>query len=370
MKIDASDVPALERGAALLASGGGGSTAVAAEWLTASLGTGAAIDVEAVADLAPEARVVPVGGFGSAVALSEKPPSGEEIGAAVAAICSWAGESADALMPTGFASINGLLSLMLGMRFGLPWVDADLAGRGLARFAQTSVCAVGRPLAPVAMAESSGHLIVVAAGSPSQVQRTAQMFVSSSSGWAVVAMAPIAVADLPHCAVLATISSALLLGRQALAAGTPPDFAGFASDVGGRLLAAGRVVEISRRPGPADSESAGFGRGSVMIAGHAGRAVLRIEMGTEYLMAVRDGDVVATTPDVLAVVDRRTGSPIACDAIRTGLEVAVLQLPAPLFWSHPQRIEVLAPRAYGIDTDPVLLPRADAASVSLVGRER
>jgi hypothetical protein len=93
-------------------------------------------------------------------------------------------------------------------------------------------------------------------------------------------------------------------------------------------------------------------------------------MGTEYLMAVRDGDVVATTPDVLAVVDRRTGSPIACDAIRTGLEVAVLQLPAPLFWSHPQRIEVLAPRAYGIDTDPVLLPRADAASVSLVGRER
>jgi DUF917 family protein len=277
---------------------------------------------------------------------------------------------ADALMSTGFAGINGLFSLMLGMRFGLPWVDADLAGRGLARLAQTSVCAAGRPLAPVAIAESSGHLVVVAGGSPSQVQRTAQMFVSSSSGWAVMAMAPIAVVDLPDCAVLAAVSSALMLGRQALAAGTPPDFAGFAVNVGGRLLAAGRVVEISRRPGPADHENAGFGRGSVMIAGHTGRTVLRLEMGTEYLMAVRDGDVVATTPDVLAVVDRRTGSPIACDAIRTGLDVAVLQLPAPLFWRDPQRIEVLAPRAYGIDIDPVVLPRADAAPASPTGRAR
>lgn len=359
LNINASDLPALERGLALLASGGGGSTVWTAEWLTAALEAGGKIAVRTVADLAPEARVVPVGGFGSAVALSEKPPSGNEMLAAVAAICNWTGEHADALIPAGFAGSNGLLSLMLGMQLGLPWIDSDLAGRGLARIDQTSVCAAGRPLAPVAVAETSGHLIVVAEGSPSQVQRTAQMFVSGTSGWAVIAMAPIAAVELFDCAVPAAISSALLLGRRALAAGAPPEFGGFAQAIGGRLLAEGRVVEMSRRPGPADHERAGFGRGSVMIATHTGRTLLRVEMGTEYLLAVRDGVVVATTPDVLAVVDRRTGSPIACDAVRTGLDVAVLQVPAPPFWTDPRRISVLAPRSYGIDTEPMVLPRGD-----------
>jgi hypothetical protein len=356
MIIDATDVPALERGASLLASGGGGSTVTVMEGLIAALEAGGEIRLTSLRDVPAGARVVPVGGIGSAVALSEKPPSGGEMAAAVAAICSWTGESADALIPAGFAGVNALLPFMLGMRLDLPWVDADLAGRGLSRMDQTSVCAAGRELTPLALAETSGQRIVVADGSAIQAGRTSQMFVSGSSGWAFIAIAPIAVQDLFTCAVPATVTSALRLGRLSLDAGTPPDLTGFAAEVGGRLLVVGRVVEISRRPGPSEQGLAGFSRGSAMIATHTGRSVLRLEMGTEYVVAFRDGEVVATTPDVLVVVDRRTGTPVACDAVRTGLDVGVLQLPGPRFWKEPSRIAVLAPRAYGIDTDPVVLP--------------
>ncbi|GAA3161100.1 hypothetical protein [Nonomuraea salmonea] len=126
-------------------------------------------------------------------------------------------------------------------------------------------------------------------------------------------------------------------------------------EAGGRVLALGRVIEVVRRPGPRLHGRAGFSRGGVTVADHATGALLRLEMENEYLLALRDGRVVASTPDVLAVLDRRTVTPISGDAVRAGMEVMVLQVPIAPFWTDPGRIALVAPRAYGIDCEPVLL---------------
>jgi DUF917 family protein len=71
---------------------------------------------------------------------------------------------------------------------------------------------------------------------------------------------------------------------------------------------------------------------------------------------------------VLTVLDRRTGVPISCDAIRQGVEVAVLQLAAAEFWTDPRHLP--APRVrhrhrtgdvmklHRVLAHPVLLPRS------------
>jgi DUF917 family protein len=123
-----------------------------------------------------------------------------------------------------------------------------------------------------------------------------------------------------------------------------------ATALGGRLLASGRVVEVTRHGPPSR-----FGRGTVAVHDTASGTVLRIEMENEYLLALADGAVVATTPDVLCVLDGRTGEPIQCDRIRAGGKVDVAQLPAAPFWRRPAVIERVGPRAFGLDTDPVLL---------------
>ncbi|NBH10872.1 DUF917 family protein, partial [Amycolatopsis sp. SID8362] len=102
--------------------------------------------------------------------------------------------------------------------------------------------------------------------------------------------------------------------------------------------------------------SPGFGRGSVTLADHRDGALLRLEMENEYLLALRDGAPVASTPDVLSVLDHRTGAPVSCDAIRAGVEVDVVRLAAAPFWTDPRWLPVVHPRAYGIDCDPVGLP--------------
>jgi DUF917 family protein len=355
MRIEAGDVAALARGVSLLGSGGGGDTVTGASLLRQRLAAGQDVTVVGADELPSDARVVPVGVVGATAVFAEKLPGGGEFRTAVGAIERWTRESVDALMSIEVGGLNGMLPLAVATDLGLSTVDADLSGRGLPRLDQLSVAAVGRGLAPAVLAEPSGQVLVLAGGSAGDVERAARSFLAAAGGWAVLALAPIPARELAVCALPGTVTSALDLGRRALSAGREPDLGTLADVTGGRILAVGRAIEVARRAGPARHGRTGFGRGSVTVLDHVSAALLRLEMENEYLLALRDGVVVATTPDVLAVLDRRTGVPISCDAVRRGIEVAVLQLPAPGFWTDPAVLPVVRPRAYGIDADPVLL---------------
>lgn len=349
VSIDSTSLDALERGVTLLGSGGGGRTATAATLVRERLDAGGDIVLTAVSDLPGDALVVPIGGIGATAALVEKLPGGNEFRDAVGAVERWTGTVADAAMTIEIGGLNGLFGLVGAEQLGLPCVDADLSGRTLPRLDQFSPVAAGRDLGPVAMGEPGGQVLLLDRSSPAQVERTMRAMLTFT-GWGVIALQPIPARELPGCAVVGSIGAAIELGRLALELGP----AELAAAAGGRALGQGRVVEVARRVDPERHDNPGFGRGSVTVQGTAG-VLLRVEMENEYLLALRDGVVIASTPDVLVLLDRRTAVPIACEDVRQGHEVAVLQLPAPAFWTDPRHRGPVAPRAYGIDSDPVLL---------------
>ncbi|WP_028936045.1 DUF917 domain-containing protein [Pseudonocardia spinosispora] len=352
MHIDHNAVTALERGVTLLGSGGGGDSATMAELMRFRLRSRRELSVTPVSELPDDATVVPVGMVGATSALTEKLPSGREFADAVSAIERWTGTSADAVVSIEIGGTNGLLGLVAADELGLPCVDADLCGRALSRLDQFSLVAAGRELGPVALSDPRGQLVVLDRSAPARIERTVRALITLG-GWGMLALAPVLASELTHCAVLGTVSAALRLGELALSL-SPPDLA---EAVGGRLLGEGRVVEVARRLEPGRHDDPGFGRGSATVQATAG-GLVRLEMENEYLLALCDGVVVATTPDLLVVLDKRTGVPIPCDRLRQGMEVGVLQLPAPEFWRDPRRGAAVWPRAYGIDCDPVLLAGA------------
>ncbi|MCI2424144.1 DUF917 domain-containing protein [Saccharopolyspora sp. K220] len=353
MRIGLSDVASLERGVSLLGSGGGGDTVTAAALLRNRLTAGHPMTVIPTSELAADAQVVPIGVIGATAVFAEKLPSGAEFGAAVSAMEQWTGRAADAVVSIEVGGLNGVLPLFAAEQLGLTGVDADLSGRGVPRLDQLSVAAAGNGLAPAVLAEPGGQVLLLAEGTPAEVERNARAFLANSGGWAVLALAPIPARELPACAILDTVSAALSLGRRALALGERPEADELAAATGGQVLGLGRVVEVSRRP--SEPGRTGFARGSVTVLDHRTRSLLRLEMENEYLLALCDGEPVASTPDVLAVLDRRTGVPILCDVVRPGVEVTVLRLPAVEFWTDPRRLPVVEPRAFGIDCDPILL---------------
>ena len=78
---------------------------------------------------------------------------------------------------------------------------------------------------------------------------------------------------------------------------------------------------------------------------------LRIEIGHEYLAILEDGEVRATTPDIITLFDVYSGHTVTTDSLRYGQRVVVLVMPCPELWLQPAGLELAGPRAFGLDLD-------------------
>ncbi|WP_433559191.1 DUF917 domain-containing protein [Pseudonocardia xinjiangensis] len=351
----AGDVDALVVGLMLLGAGGGGDPQPFRHPLRRAL-AGAEVVLHDPADLG-DAPVVAVGMLGATRVLTEKLPSGREITTAVRALARWTGVEPAAVMPYEAAGLNGAMAVAAACELGLPLVDADLMGRALPRLDQLTRAVDGGPVTPYAMAEPTGQIVLVDDATPAALERIARTVVAQGGGWAGGALAPVPASQVCTDSCVGTLARALRLGRAHAGLGRPT-----ADEVGaalaGRVLAAGRTVEIARQP------SASFGRaGIAVVDDRPAGGVLRIEAENEYLLALLDGEPVASCPDLLCLLDRRTSAPIAVDALRLGDDVLAVVLPGPQWWrASPERLRHVAPRAFGLDCDAVLLP--DPAAVA------
>jgi DUF917 family protein len=78
---------------------------------------------------------------------------------------------------------------------------------------------------------------------------------------------------------------------------------------------------------------------------------VRLELRDEYLLALEDGAVAAAVPDLICVLAAETGEPVAAHALRHGLAVAVVALPAPAVWRSGRGLELVGPGAFGYHVD-------------------
>jgi len=347
VRLGAADVDPLVVGLQLLGSGGGGDPLPFRQVLRRVLADGG-VELHDPAELG-DAPVVAVGMLGATRVFAEKLPSGQEITRAVRALARWTGVMPAALMPYEAAGLNGALAMAAAAELGLPLVDADLMGRALPRLDQLTRAVAGGRLTPYALAEANGQVVLVDDADPVALERVARTVVAQGGGWAGGALAPVPARIVTTDSCTGTLARALRLGC-AHAGLVRPSPAEVADALGGRVLAAGRTVEIARHP------SQSFGRAGVTIVGEGGR-VLRVEAENEYLLAILDGEPVASCPDLLCLLDRRTAAPIAVDALRLGDDVLAVALPGPPWWrAAPERLRHVDPRAFGLGCDAVLLP--------------
>ncbi|MFO7249344.1 MAG: DUF917 domain-containing protein [Actinomycetes bacterium] len=352
MRLGPAEVDDLARGTALLGSGGGGQTDLAARVLRRALATGRPITLLDPGDVGGDGYVVPVGLVGAVSVFYERLPSGGEWTPVFAAILDRTRVAPAGVIAIEVGGVNGIVVFVAAAELGLPVIDADLQGRALPRIDQMSVAALGEPITPLAIGDASGRLLVLDGMPPAAAERVVRGALSEFGGWAAFAMRPLRVADLDRLTIPGSLGRALRLGARHAAWNRSADPDAMAAALGGRVLGAGRVLEVVRH-----RATVGFGRGSVIIRAHGG-GLLRLEMENEYLLALADGRPVASTPDILCLLDRATGIPVSCDTVRGGLDVVALHLPGPSFWWRPGVTHAVAPRAFGLDIDPIRLDPA------------
>lgn len=82
-------------------------------------------------------------------------------------------------------------------------------------------------------------------------------------------------------------------------------------------------------------------------------SIMTIYFQNENLVAIRDGEVIASTPDIITVIDSETGKPITTERHRYGLRVIVIGIPCDQKWRSDEGLKVVGPKYFGYNINYV-----------------
>ncbi|MFC7326070.1 DUF917 domain-containing protein [Halorubrum rutilum] len=309
-------------GGAILGGGGGGSLDEGIEFGELAVEYGSPT-LRPISELDPSEVVLTVSGVGAPAATDShvKPADYVQAVELVMNRIAERGRSVGALMTNemgGFASVNGLLQSAVT---GLPLVDAACNGRAHPTGPMGSIGLSSDETvlqAGVGGEPDTGrrHELVVEAHLSSAAD-TIRQIAEAAGGLVAVARNPVPAEYAESNAALSVYDQAKTLGQ---AVQTARDGETAAAEVASLLDG---EVAITGTVDSRELETAGgFDIGTVVVDDH------ELTFWNEYMTFSRDGERLATFPDLITTLDTDTGEPISTAEIAEGQSVTVVLAPA------------------------------------------
>jgi len=337
----------IARGAAVLGTGGGGDPYIGKLMAQGALRRRGNVDLLDPMELDDDDLVVPTAMMGAPTVMVEKIPSGEEIVSAFKALEKYLGRPVRATMSCEAGGLNSTTPFTVAAELGIPLVDADMMGRAFPELQMATPTLSGVTATPMAIADEKGNSAVITTVSNRWTESLARTLTIDMGCSAMIAIYPMTGKQVKETCVLHTITLLERIGitiREARQRHEDP-IAAVIGATNGYVIWRGKVGDIARR-----TES-GFARGEAVIAGvdaFDGRE-LRVAFQNEFLVARAGYEVLATTPDLITMLDDETGEPITTEGLRYGFRVAVLSMPCDPRWRTPEGLQVVGPGYFGYD---------------------
>ncbi|MHA6794427.1 DUF917 domain-containing protein [Pseudonocardia bannensis] len=347
--VDERQLTDIALGAGILGTGGGGDPYIGTLLARDAIREHGPVEVVDLDEVPDDAFVIPSAMMGAPTVMVEKLPSGDEVVAAFRKLERHLGQKATHTMPIEIGGLNSVIPFCLAARERLPVIDADLMGRAFPELQMCMPTLFGGKAAPMAIADDKGNASIIDAIDNRWTERLARSQTIDMGCAALIGLYPLAAARLRDCTIPNTLRMAEELGRLVRetreAHGDPA--AVVPKYLGGVQLFKGKVVDVHRRT------EGGFARAEVRIEGLHDDAgtTLRLQTQNEHLVAERDGEVLASVPDLIIVLDSETGQPITTEDLRYGFRVTVVAAPCDPRWRTEAGLEVVGPRYFGYDFD-------------------
>ncbi|MFD6055573.1 DUF917 domain-containing protein [Agromyces sp. NPDC060279] len=352
--ITESDIDEIALGAAVLGTGGGGDPHVGsliAKRLIRLHGPVRLIDVDALED---RDFVVPIGGIGAPSVSVERIQAESELLAALEAIEGAVRRVPTAIMPIEVGGGNSMLPIAAAALAGLPVVDGDAMGRAFPEAQMVTFHLAGYGPGATVLVDHRGNEVVSRPVDGAWSERLARAATVEMGGAATMIDYAYGGEVVRECAIPATLTQAqrigrILLGRDASGAELRDDekIDALCAELDAVRLFDGKVADLQREV------VGGFTRGAAELDGvgeDRGRG-FRLDFQNEMLLARRDGELAAVTPDLIAVLDLATGLPITTEALRYGARVTVIAMPCHEKWRTEAGLATAGPAHFGYDVD-------------------
>lgn len=345
------DVEDLATGAAILGTGGGGDPYLGKLMALSVLEKGMKINVIPPEEVPDDALIIPSAAMGTPTVLIEKISKGDEVLHAFNRLKKIFGREVFATMPLEAGGVNSINPLTVGAKCGIPIVDADGMGRAFPELQMTTFHVNGIPSTPMTLADEKGNVVIIDAVDNVWAEKLARVVTVRFGGTAWISLYPMTGKDVKRAGVPKTLSLARDIGRSirlARVEKSDPIEAILKITHGYRLFE-GKIVDVQRRI------VSGFARGEASIEGTGkyGDSRLVLQFQNENLVAIRDGEVICSVPDLISVLDIDTGFPITTEYLRYGYRVAVIGMPSNEKWRTEKALKVVGPRYFGYEIDYV-----------------
>ena len=343
--IGPAEIEPLARGCAILGTGGGGEVYTGSLIARQALTDFGPVGVVSIDELDPAGLLLPLGMIGAPTVAIEKIPNGRESAVLRDHLERLTGRRAVAVMASEIGGSNGLLPVAWAAALGLPLVDADSMGRAFPEVHQVSQHVAGRKPELIALTDERGSVVTLQPISGEWAETLARTVTVAFGGSAAMADYVMTVSEAKGAVIEGSVSRAIAIGR-AVASSLDP-VAALVESVGASRLIEGKVVDVDRRT------TGGFARAAVSIegTGAATGRMLTLEIQNENLVALEAGQVLASVPDLITVIDAVTADAIATEFVRYGQRVVVIAFPCDPLWRTAKGIETAGPRAFGYDFD-------------------
>lgn len=357
--IDEEALDDITLGSTILGSGGGGDPYVGmllARDAIRRFGPVRLVDIEEVPD---DANVVFIAGIGAPGVLIEKLPRAVEYERVLDELERFTGVTYDYVCPIEAGGLNAVTPFATAAARDLPVIDADGMGRAFPHLEMVTPTLYGGSATPMVMIDEHGNSMFLESATNAWAEAYARAAVLASGANAASALYPMSGRQAKEWLVRGALSMAQDIGRtirEAREAHASPVHA-VLEQQGGVLLFTGKVEEVERR------NERGWTIGTAHLSGIDADAghTMTVHFQNENLAAKRDGEVVASSPDLIMAMEIDTGEPIPAEEIRYGYRVVVIGLPADPHWRTEAGIELSGPRRFGYDID--YRPVEDAVAV-------
>ena len=265
------------------------------------------------------------------------------------------GKKIYAFMPIEAGGVNSMLPIAACARLGLPLVDCDGMGRAFPELQMVTFTIGGMSATPMALTDEKGNSVIFETITNKWTEELARAVTMSCGGSVSVSLYPMTGAQMKAYSVKNIVTRSQKLGEAIRTVKncaddvTPEEH--FLQFSEGYKLFKGKIADVLRETRGA------FNFGKVMLEGigECKGHQAYVEFQNENLTATVDGEILATTPDLICLVDTETFTPVTTDALKYGKRVLVIGLKCFEMWRTPAGIDLVGPRYFGCDTDYIPL---------------
>ncbi len=348
--LSASDIEALAVGAWILGTGGGGSPYLGLLNMRRLYAEGRRVRMIQPETLADDDLVAIVSNMGAPLVGQERLTDSRTIARAVALMEEYLGRKFRAVMTVEIGGGNAIQPLMAAAHLEIPVVDADTMGRAYPEAQMTSVAVGDLQPWPLTTVDCRGlESVVSRVPSWKWMERVSRKICVEYGSIASTCKAPRTGAEIKRWGIPHTTTKAIRIGaavRAAQKAHADPIGALMEAEPG-KVLFTGKLVDVARRT------TEGFLRGAAALEGLGPDkgSRMKLDFQNEWIVAWRDGEPVAMSPDLICLLDSVSGEAVGTETARYGQRVTVVALPPPEVFLSAKGLEHVGPRAFGYDID-------------------